>query len=326
MASIFLGTNTVTRLHLDGTVDSTFAPVFAADAAISQLLLQVDGQVIAAGTFTQVNGVAANGIVRLNGVEHTEKVANISTRALVGTGDAVEIGGFIVTGAAEKSVVIRAIGPSLQVDGTPLLGVLSNPRLELRDSTGRLVAQNDDWRESQEGEIIASGLAPLHEQESAIAAGPRAGAIHRGCAGQGRATICIALVEILRVYQCSIGDCPQKTSARSVAAGQEGGENRADSASSRGARPVASISACWLSFQSSLVARRVPLPSRSSRVGSWSAPATPKDVRLGPIARTSTVASSPSPRMNPPIMTLSPVLTKPRVEMLARLPAAASRL
>jgi uncharacterized delta-60 repeat protein len=191
---IYLNLNTLTRLHIDGTVDPSFAPVFASDAFISQLLRQIDGQIIAAGGFTEVNGVAVNGIVRLNGVA-PEKVANISTRALVGTGDAVEIGGFIVTGAVEKSVLIRAIGPSLQVDGSPLPGILSNPRLELHDSIGQLIGQNDDWRESQEAEIIASGLAPLNDQESAIAATLTPGAYTAVVQGSGGETG-IGLVEV----------------------------------------------------------------------------------------------------------------------------------
>ncbi len=192
--SIYLGTNTVTRLHIDGTPDSSFAPVFASDAAINQLLLQVDGQVLAAGNFSQVNGAAVNGIVRLNGVA-PEKVANISTRASVGTADGVEIGGFIITGTAEKSVVIRAIGPSLHGDGSGLAGALLNPRLELYDSAGQLIAQNDDWRESQETEIIASGLAPLDDRESAIVAMLAPGAytaVLQGDGGQNG----IALVEV----------------------------------------------------------------------------------------------------------------------------------
>lgn len=214
---IYFSTNTVTRLHIDGTVDASFAPVFASDAAINQLLLQVDGQLLVAGNFTQVNGVAGNGIVRLNGVA-PEKVANISTRALVGTGDAVEIGGFIVTGAAEKSVVIRSIGPSLQVNGTPLLGVLSNPRLELHDSTGQLIAQNDDWRESQEAEIIATGLAPLHDQESAIAAALAPGAYTAVVQGNGGASG-IALVEIYDVSPASDSSLKNISTRGSVQSG-----------------------------------------------------------------------------------------------------------
>jgi len=90
-------------------------------------------------------------------------LGNISTRGLVKTGDQVMIGGFIVTGTQPKEVIVRAIGPSL-----PLTGVLANPFLELHDSSGTLIASNDDWRSTQETAIIATGLAPNNNQESAI--------------------------------------------------------------------------------------------------------------------------------------------------------------
>ena len=90
-------------------------------------------------------------------------LGNISTRTLVETGDQVLIGGFIVTGTQPKKVIVRAIGPSL-----PLTGVLLNPFLELHDSSGALIVSNDNWRTDQEQEIIATGLAPSNDNESAI--------------------------------------------------------------------------------------------------------------------------------------------------------------
>ena len=68
-------------------------------------------------------------------------LGNISTRGLVGTGDNVLIGGFIITGTQSKEVIVRAIGPSL-----PISGALANPYLELHDSTGAVIASNDNWR------------------------------------------------------------------------------------------------------------------------------------------------------------------------------------
>src|SRR5438874_2136272 len=68
---------------------------------------------------------------------------NISTRANVGTGDSVLIGGFIVTGTDAKLVVLRALGPSLLVQN--VAGVLEDPLLELHDSTGATIATNDNW-------------------------------------------------------------------------------------------------------------------------------------------------------------------------------------
>jgi hypothetical protein len=90
-------------------------------------------------------------------------LGNISTRTLVETGDEVLIGGFIVTGTQPKKVIVRAIGPSL-----PLTGVLFNPFLELHDSSGAIIVSNDNWRTDQEQEIIATGLAPSNDNESAI--------------------------------------------------------------------------------------------------------------------------------------------------------------
>jgi hypothetical protein len=90
-------------------------------------------------------------------------LANISTRLRVETGDNVLIGGFIVTRTQPKKVIVRAIGPSL-----PLAGVLANPSLELRNSSGALLNSNDNWRSDQQAEIIATTIPPSNDLESAI--------------------------------------------------------------------------------------------------------------------------------------------------------------
>ena len=94
------------------------------------------------------------------------KVQNLSTRMRVETGEQVLIGGFIVTGAEPKRVLLRAIGPSLR---TPeFQDVLEDPTLELY-SGDTLVASNDNWVESdQQAEIVASGAPPADPAESAI--------------------------------------------------------------------------------------------------------------------------------------------------------------
>jgi len=103
-------------------------------------------------------------------------LANISTRAFVQTGDNVMIGGFIIEHPYSR-VVIRAIGPSLR--GYHVLHALANPKLELHDATGALIASNDDWqhtiiggviRGNQFYEIQHSGHAPTDPRESAIIA------------------------------------------------------------------------------------------------------------------------------------------------------------
>jgi len=133
-------------------------------------------------------------------------LGNISSRAFVQTGDNVMIGGFIVQGTASKRVIIRAIGPELTQYGVP--NALANPTLELHDSTGALIATNDNWRTTiiggiittnQVREITASGLAPADGRESAIIAELPAGnytAILRGV----NDTTGVALVEVYDLH------------------------------------------------------------------------------------------------------------------------------
>jgi hypothetical protein len=99
------------------------------------------------------------------------KLANISTRAFVGTGDDVVIAGFILGGnSGDDRIVARGIGPSLTAFGVP--NALANPTLELRDNNGALVASNNDWQDNpvQAAELTAAGLAPTNNLESGIAA------------------------------------------------------------------------------------------------------------------------------------------------------------
>jgi hypothetical protein len=95
---------------------------------------------------------------------------NLSTRGLVSTNDNVLIGGFIVTasepGTAPKSVVLRALGPSLTQFG--ISNVLSDPVLRVFNSSGTLVATNDNWQSDPNHFILeANGLAPSNLLESA---------------------------------------------------------------------------------------------------------------------------------------------------------------
>jgi hypothetical protein len=92
------------------------------------------------------------------------KLANISTRGLVQTGDNVLIAGTIVLGQGSQKVIVRAIGPSL-----PIAGKLTDPTLELRNANGDVIRANDNWRaDGQEAEIIASTVPPTEEFESAL--------------------------------------------------------------------------------------------------------------------------------------------------------------
>ena len=98
----------------------------------------------------------------------TTRLLNLATRANVGAGDRVLIGGLIITGTAQKRVIIRGLGPSLSDNGVPAEQTLQDPALELYDQDGVLIVRNDDWRDNQEAEIQETGLAPKRNNEAAI--------------------------------------------------------------------------------------------------------------------------------------------------------------
>ena len=98
------------------------------------------------------------------------KLANISTRAFVLTGDDIVIAGFILgNSSGNDRIVVRGIGPSLTQFGVP--NALANPTLELRDNNGAVLFANNDWQENlaQAAELTAAGLAPSNPLESGIA-------------------------------------------------------------------------------------------------------------------------------------------------------------
>src|SRR4029077_11749260 len=93
------------------------------------------------------------------------RLVNLSTRGAVSSGDKVLINGFIVTGTDPKTVVLRALGPSLS--GFGLSGLLADPVLSLYNSSGALVATNDNWQTDNSTFLIQNGFAPSNPLESA---------------------------------------------------------------------------------------------------------------------------------------------------------------
>lgn len=96
-------------------------------------------------------------------------LANLSTRGVIGTGQNVMIGGFIVQGAQQDSLLLRAIGPSLIGS---VAGAIDDPILELHDQSGTLLQSNDDWQHdpTEAAAVRATGLAPSDSRESALIA------------------------------------------------------------------------------------------------------------------------------------------------------------
>ena len=156
-----------------------------------------------------VNNTTGVGLVEAYDLDPSanSRLANISTRGFVQTGDNVMIGGFIVQGNAPKTVIVRAIGPELTQYGVP--NALADPTLELHDGAGHLIASNDNWQHTiiggiitagQVGAIQSSGHAPTAASESVIIGDLPPGnytAIVRGV----NDTTGVGLVEVYRTGQ-----------------------------------------------------------------------------------------------------------------------------
>ena len=146
-------------------IDSTIPPSNNLESALVRTL-PANGN-----TYTAVVRGAGNttgiAVVQVYDLDRTvdSRLANISTRGLVQTGDNVLFAGTIVLGQTSQKVIVRAIGPSLS-----LAGKMANPTLQLNDANGTQVAFNDNWRSDQEVDILATGVAPVNDLESAIVA------------------------------------------------------------------------------------------------------------------------------------------------------------
>jgi sugar lactone lactonase YvrE len=147
-------------------IDAHLAPPNAAEPAILATLNPGNYTAIVRGA-NNTTGVA---IVEGYDIEpgSSSQLQNISTRGLVQTGAKVMIAGVIVGGSGSQKMIVRALGPTLSNFG--VANALANPTLELRDINGNLIQSNDNWRSTQQAEIIATGLQPSYDAESAIVA------------------------------------------------------------------------------------------------------------------------------------------------------------
>lgn len=146
---------------------STIAPTNDKESAIVATLPPDNYTAILSGK----NGSTGIGMVEVYDLSpgSDSKLANISTRGLIQTGDEVMIGGFIFgNGTASEQVIVRAIGPSL----ANVNDVLADPTLDLYDSNGVIMMSNDNWKDDpiQAVLITATGIPPENDLESAIVA------------------------------------------------------------------------------------------------------------------------------------------------------------
>jgi minor extracellular serine protease Vpr len=131
-------------------------------------------RMLAPGNYTAVlrgnGGSTGIGVVEVYDLDQNSnsKLANIASRGFVDTDNNVMIGGLIVgpSGGASTKVVVRAIGPTLSNFG--IAGALQDPTLDLVNSSGAVVRSNNNWKDSQQTEIEATGLQPSDIREAAL--------------------------------------------------------------------------------------------------------------------------------------------------------------
>ena len=188
---LYSNDNWVDSVNKQSIINSGVAPTSDLESAIVATLPANNAQYTA--IVRGVNGGTGIGVVEAYDLDASvnSKLANISTRGLVQTGDNVLFAGTIVTGAAPQKVIIRALGPSV-----PVPGRITDPTLELHDSNGALLEANDNWVDSPNKQaIIDSTVPPTNDLESAIVrtlSPANYTAIVRGTGG----TVGIAVVEV----------------------------------------------------------------------------------------------------------------------------------
>ena len=160
-------------------IDSSIAPSQAAEPAILRAWRPATTPRWC-GARTASTGVGSVEVYDLEAGSDS-RLANISTRGLVQTGDNVLIGGFDFH-RHKSATRDRARDRSV----VPVAGALADPNLELRDGNGALLAANDNWRSNQEAEIIATMVPPTNDAGSGHRAHAAARPAHRDRARRGR--------------------------------------------------------------------------------------------------------------------------------------------
>jgi hypothetical protein len=182
------------------------APSFDVESAILITLQPGKYTAILSGS----NGTTGVGLVEIYeadtpGTAPASELFNVSTRGFVGGGDSVLIAGFIASGGDGNNqtpcretcnqVLVRGLGPTLAQFGVS--GTLADPVLTLVDGNGNVVQSNNNWKDTDEAAIAATGKAPHNDLEAAILAPVAAGNYTAILSGNGGGTG-IGLLEVYK--------------------------------------------------------------------------------------------------------------------------------
>lgn len=131
----------------DASIETSLAPG-------SYTLHAFDASGVGGVVLTEIYDVTASPLADPN------RLINISARGAVSPGSGALIGGFVVSGSSNETVLVRGVGPGLTQFG--VANALADPVLRVFDAGGNLVASNLSW-----GTQVAAGP----DQESVTAAG-----------------------------------------------------------------------------------------------------------------------------------------------------------
>lgn len=204
--------NAITAENDDWAGASTIASAAAQVGAFPLVANSKDAAVVtavAARPYTaQANASSGIVLVELYDLDpdtYQNRLVNVSALSQAGTGEAALIAGFAISGNASKTVLIRAVGPTLANFGLPAAEVLADPQLRVRDSSGRDVGQNLDWWNNLVDEVTPAGAAvgafalPARSRDAAIVLTLAPGSYTVEVTGGAGALPGTALVEIYDV-------------------------------------------------------------------------------------------------------------------------------
>jgi len=164
----------------------------------------------ASGNFAPANGIARGNAQFSTGETQTyalaktgaRKLYNISTRGLIGTGQQVLIGGFIITDSG-KTVLVNAKGPSLSSSG--ITSPAQDPKIDLFLGN-TLVASNSSWMtNTNAAQIAASGVGPTDSREAALQLNLEPGAYTVVVSAENGSAPGVGIVEVFDVGE-ALGD------------------------------------------------------------------------------------------------------------------------
>ena len=145
------GTQIATDTGWGGT--QALSDAFSASGAFALPAASADSAVLlnlATGPYTAYAGSASNGsgivlleLYDVNAGQGTAHFANISARGVAANGSSALTIGFVIEGSGTKSLLIRAVGPTLSQ--FTVTGSLGDPALTVFDSSGNAVATNTGW-------------------------------------------------------------------------------------------------------------------------------------------------------------------------------------